>query len=191
MAYKRNPMRCERICGLARFVIGMAPLPFTTAAEQWLERSLDDSSTRRLSLPESFLATDGLLDVLINVAGGLVVYEQAIAAHLAAQMPFLATENLMMAAVQRGADRQQVHEVIRRHSLAAARLVKEQGAANDLLQRLAAEPLFDGVDLTAALDPARFIGRAPQQVDAFLEQVVEPIRRRYRQALGQRPDLKV
>ena len=191
MAYKRNPMRCERICGLARFVIGLAGVPFTTAAEQWLERTLDDSSTRRLSLPEAFLATDGLLDILVNVCGGLVVYERRVAANLAEHLPFLATENLMMAAVERGADRQTVHALIRRHSLATAQRMKEQGGPNDLLERLAAEPAFDGIDMAHVLDPARFIGRAPQQVDAFLELVVEPIRHRYRASLGERPELKV
>lgn len=191
MAYKRNPMRCERICGLARFVIGLTSVPFTTAAEQWLERTLDDSSTRRLSLPEPFLATDGLLDIMINVTRGIVVYEKTIAANLAAELPFMATENLMMAAVQRGADRQEVHEVIRRHSQAAAQRVKAEGASNDLIARLAAEPVFKAIDLGAVLDARQFIGRAPQQVDQFIAEVVEPIRGRYRDALNYDPTLKV
>ncbi|MEX0774220.1 MAG: adenylosuccinate lyase [Phycisphaeraceae bacterium] len=191
MAYKRNPMRCERICGLARFVIGLSPIAFTTAAEQWMERTLDDSSTRRLTLPESFLALDGVLDLVINVADGLVVYEKTIAANLAAELPFMATENLMMAAVRSGGDRQEVHETIRRHSQAAAQRVKADGAPNDLLDRLAAEPAFTGVDLSTVLDPSRYVGRAPQQVEAFIAQVVTPIRRRYRQALKYKPTLKV
>ncbi len=191
MAYKRNPMRSERICGLSRFVIGLCATPFVTAAEQWLERTLDDSSTRRLTLPEPFLALDGALDLVINVASGIVVREHRIKANLAAQLPFMATENLMMAAVQAGADRQEVHELIRKHSIAAADRVKDQGRDNDLLDRLAAEPMFKGVDLAAALDPTRYIGRAPQQVDAFIHNTVTPIRQRYAAHLGQQPDLKV
>ena len=168
MAYKRNPMRCERICGLSRFVMGMTQTPFVTAAEQWFERTLDDSSVRRLTLPEPFLALDGVLDLLINVAGGLVVYEKTVAVNLAAELPFMASENLLMAAVQRGGDRQELHEVIRTHSQAAAAAVKQEGKPNDLLDRLRGEPAFAGVDLNAALDPASFVGRAPQQVDAFI-----------------------
>jgi adenylosuccinate lyase len=179
MAYKRNPMRCERICGLSRFVIGQTQINFTVAAEQWFERTLDDSSTRRLSLPEPFLAIDGVLDLVNNVAAGLVVYDKTIAANLRAELPFMATENIMMAAVKGGADRQEVHEVIRQLSQAAAQRVKSEGEANDLLERLKEHPAFAGIDLEAALDPSKFVGRAPQQVDAFLEQVVEPIRGRY------------
>ncbi|MEO1236651.1 MAG: adenylosuccinate lyase, partial [Planctomycetota bacterium] len=191
MAYKRNPMRCERICGLARFVIGMTQTPYTTAAEQWLERTLDDSSARRLTLPEPFLAIDGVLDLLVNVASGLVVYEKTIAANLAAELPFMASENLMMAAVQRGGDRQELHEVIRTHSQAAAARVKSEGRPNDLLDRLRGEPAFEGVDLDAALDPSSFVGRAPEQVDAFVAEVVGPIRERYADALAYDPALKV
>ena len=191
MAYKRNPMRCERVCGLSRFVIGMTQTPFVTAAEQWFERTLDDSSVRRLTLPEPFLALDGVLDLLVNVAGGLVVYEKTVAANLAAELPFMASENLLMAAVQRGGDRQELHEVIRRHSQAAAAAVKQEGRPNDLLERLRDEPAFAGVDLDAALDPAAFVGRAPQQVDAFLAEVVQPIRDRYGNALSVQVELKV
>ena len=191
MAYKRNPMRSERICGLSRFVIGLTQVPFTTAAEQWFERTLDDSSTRRLSLPEPFLALDGALDILVNVVSGLVVYEKTIAANLAAELPFMATENLLMAAVSRGADRQEMHEVIRKHSQAAAQRVKMEGASNDLLDRLRTEPAFAGIDVSAVLDPSRFVGRAPEQVDAFIREVVVPIRKRYRDVLGQRPELRV
>lgn len=191
MAYKRNPMRSERICGLSRFVIGLTQVPFTTAAEQWFERTLDDSSTRRLSLPEPFLALDGALDILVNVVNGLVVYEKTIAANLAAELPFMATENLLMAAVSRGADRQEMHEVIRKHSQAAAQRVKMEGVSNDLLDRLRTEPAFQGIDVSAVLDPSRFVGRAPEQVDAFIREVVAPIRKRYRDVLGQRPELRV
>jgi len=191
MPYKRNPMRCERVCGLSRFVIGLVSTPFTTAAEQWLERTLDDSSARRLTLPEPFLATDGVLDIVNDVAGGIVVYEKTVAANLAAELPFMASEDLLMAAVQRGGDRQELHEVIRTHSQAAAARVKGEGVANDLLDRLRGEPAFAGVDFDAALDPARFVGRAPQQVDAFIEQVVGPIRERYAEQIGYAPRLKV
>lgn len=191
MAYKRNPMRCERICGLARFVIGLTQVPFTTAAEQWLERTLDDSSVRRLSLPEPFLALDGVLDLMLNVTRGIVVYEKTIRANLERELPFMATENLLMAAVQRGADRQEVHEVIRSHAQAAADRVKREGADNDLLDRLAAEDAFRGIDLRAELSAEKFTGRAPEQVDEFIREVVEPIRHRYAGKLTQRTELKV
>lgn len=191
MAYKRNPMRCERICGLSRFVIGLTTIPFTTAAEQWFERTLDDSSVRRLTLPEPFLALDGVLDLMVNVTRGMVVYENTVAANLAKELPFMATENLIMAAVRAGADRQDVHEIIRTHSQAAADRVKREGADNDLLDRLAAEPLFADIDLAAELDPSKFVGRAPEQVDAFIAQVVEPIRAKYKDALGSDVELKV
>ncbi len=191
MAYKRNPMRCERVCGLSRFVIGLTQVPFTTAAEQWFERTLDDSSARRLSLPEPFLALDGVLDLMINVTRGLVVYEKTIRANLDRELPFMATEELLMLAAERGADRQEVHEVIRGHSQAAADRVKAEGADNDLLDRLAQEPCFRGIDLKAELDAQRFVGRAPQQVDLFIEQVADPIRRRYAAALGQTSQLRV
>lgn len=191
MPYKRNPMRSERICGLARFVIGLAQTPFTTASEQWLERTLDDSSTRRLTLPEPFLALDGVLDLVVNVTSDIVVYEAMVKKNLAAELPFMATENLMMAAVQKGADRQDVHELIREHAIAAAHQVKSQGTDNDLLDRLRGEATFKGIDIDAVLDPQQFVGRAPQQVDAFIAQVVEPIRSRYRDELGKSPDLKV
>lgn len=179
MAYKRNPMRSERICGLSRFVIGMTQTPFVTAGEQWLERTLDDSSCRRLTLPEPFLAIDGVLELVMNVVDGLVVYEKTIEANLGKELPFMATENILMAAVKQGGDRQELHEVIREHSQAAAQRVKAEGADNDLMQRLETDPAFDGIDLSGALDPASFIGRAPEQVDAFIAEQVEPIRARY------------
>ncbi len=191
MAYKRNPMRCERICGLSRFVIGMTGVPFVTAGEQWFERTLDDSSARRLTLPEPFLAIDGVLELVINVSRGLVVYEKVIAAHLNAELPFMATENLMMAAVERGADRQAVHELIRCHSQTAAARVKLEGADNDLLDRLAGEDVFAGIDLRGVLDGSKLVGRAPQQVDAFVQQVVKPIRERYKDRLGYEPGVRV
>lgn len=191
MPYKRNPMRCERICGLSRFVIGLAQVPFTTAAEQWFERTLDDSSTRRLSIPEPFLALDGVLDIMMNVTSGLVVYEKMITKNLAAELPFMASENLMMAAVRAGADRQEMHELIRKHAQEAAAKVKSEGADNDLLDRLKREPAFKTIDVNAVLDPRQFVGRSPQQVDAFVNGVVEPMRKRYADQLGKRAELKV
>ncbi len=179
MAYKRNPMRSERIGGMARFVMSLAQNPLQTAAVQWLERTLDDSSNRRLVLPEAFLALDGCLDVMHNVAAGLVVYEHTVRANLAAELPFMATENVLMAAVRAGADRQAAHEVIRRHSQAAAEAVKAHGRPNDLLQRLGSDPLFAGIDLDDVLEPSRYVGRAPEQVDAFLAEIAEPLRTRY------------
>jgi len=191
MAYKRNPMRCERICGLSRFVIGMTQTPFVTAAEQWFERTLDDSSCRRLTLPEPFLALDGVLDLLINVSEGMVVYEKTVAKNLSSELPFMASENLLMAAVQRGADRQEAHEVIRRHSQEAAQRVKAEGGTNDLLQRLKDEPMFAEMDLDAVLEPSQFVGLAPEQIDHFIAQQVEPIRQRYAEALAYHADLRV
>ncbi len=191
MAYKRNPMRCERATGLARFVMNMHHNALDTAATQWLERSLDDSSNRRLSLPEAFLALDGALDIMANVLGGLVVYPAAIHAHLMAELPFMATEDLMLAATRKGADRQAVHELIRTHSQAAAAAVKGEGKPNDLLARLKGEPVFNGLDLHSVLDPAAYIGRAPQQVEQFIAHVVQPIRARYAQQVSQEAHLKV
>jgi len=191
MAYKRNPMRCERATGLARFVMSLASSPLMTAAEQWFERTLDDSSNKRLSIPEAFLAIDGALLIVINVARGLVVYPKTIRAAIEAELPFMATEEILMAAVQAGGDRQALHEKIRAHSLAAAEQVKLHGRANDLIERLKADPAFAAVDLGAVLDPKRYIGRSPQQVDRFIGEVVEPIRSRYRNDLGAAAELKV
>ncbi len=192
MPYKRNPMRCERAAGLSRFVMSLADNGLQTAATQWLERTLDDSANRRLSLPESFLALDGALDLLLNVCSGLVVYPRVIRANLAAELPFMATENLLMEAVQLGADRQEAHEVIRRHSVAAGAAIKNEGRPNDLLERLRAEPMFSGVDFDDLLDAGRYVGRAPEQVAAFITEVVDPIRARYGEALAAPPpELKV
>lgn len=179
MPYKRNPMRCERICGLARFVMSLESSPAMTAATQWLERTLDDSANRRLVLPQAFLATDGVLILCRNVLEGLVVYPRVIQRNLELELPFMATENILMAAVAAGGDRQALHERIRRHSQAAAAMVKQQGAPNDLLERLAEDPAFASVDLDAALRPEKFIGRAPQQVNEFLAEVLEPVLARY------------
>jgi len=191
MAYKRNPMRCERATGLARFVISLSNSPLQTAAEQWLERTLDDSSNKRLSIPECFLAIDGCLQIVVNVARGLVVYPKAIETAVAAELPFMATEEILMAAVGAGGDRQALHEQIRRHSMAAAEQVKTHGKANDLLRRLAADESFAGVNLGEVTDPARFIGRAPRQVEEFVKTVVAPIRLRYSRHLGKTVNLRV
>jgi len=191
MAYKRNPMRCERATGLARFVISLASSPLQTAAEQWFERTLDDSANKRLAVPEPFLATDGMLRIVANVARGLVVYPKVIEARVRAELPFMATENILMAAVAAGGDRQALHECIRKHSQASARRVKEEGRENDLLDRVAADPAFARVNVKAVTDPRAFIGVAPQQGVACLRDFVAPIRRRHRRAPGRAADLNV
>ncbi|HJT34099.1 MAG TPA: adenylosuccinate lyase [Pirellulales bacterium] len=191
MAYKRNPMRAERICGLARFVISLESSAAQTLAVQWLERTLDDSANRRLTLPQAFLATDALLILYQNIAAGLVVYPQVIARHLQAELPLMASENILMSAVAGGGDRQELHERIRRHSLAAAAEVKQHGRENDLVERLKSDPAFAAVDWSAALDPARFVGRAPEQVDEFLAEVVGPILARYAARLAGEAELRV
>jgi adenylosuccinate lyase len=191
MAYKRNPMRCERATGLARFVISLASSPLMTAAEQWFERTLDDSSNKRLSIPESFLAIDGALLIVVNVARGLVVYPKTIEAAVRTELPFMATEEILMAAVRAGGDRQQLHEQIRRHALAAAEQVKQHGKPNDLIERLTSDPSFAKVNFSEVTDPRAFVGRAPQQVEQFVGEVIEPIRSRYAQHLGQEVPLKV
>ncbi|MBN1344927.1 MAG: adenylosuccinate lyase [Phycisphaerae bacterium] len=191
MAYKRNPMRCERATALSRFIISLASSPLMTAAEQWFERTLDDSANRRITLAEAFLATDGCLLIIANVASGMVVYPKVIHAHVMAELPFMATENVLMAAVEAGGDRQDLHERIRQHSNAAGMQVKMHGKPNDLIERLQADPAFANIPIKKLLDPKAFIGRAPQQVDAFLKDYVAPIRRRYRKALGGKVELKV
>jgi adenylosuccinate lyase len=191
MAYKRNPMRAERICGLARFVMSLESSAAQTMATQWLERTLDDSANRRLTLPQGFLAIDAVLLLYQNIASGLVVYPRVIAQHLQAELPFMATENILMAAVSRGGDRQALHERIRRHSLAAAAVVKQEGRENDLIARLRADEAFAAVDWAVALEPARFIGRAPEQVEEYLSEIVAPIRERYADALGDEAEVSV
>ncbi len=191
MAYKRNPMRCERATGLARFVISLASSPLQTAAEQWFERTLDDSSNKRLTIPEPFLAIDGCLLIVSNVARGLVVYPKTITAAVMAELPFMATEEILMAGVRAGGDRQELHEAVRRHSLDASEQVKMQGKPNDLIQRLRGDDAFAKVDLDNVMNPSAFIGRSPQQVDAFVRDVVEPIRKRYRNQPRPEGGLKV
>ncbi len=182
MAYKRNPMRSERICSLARFAISLQSSAANTLATQWMERTLDDSANRRLVLPQAFLAVDAVLVLCQNIASGLVVYPNVIARHLNEELPFMASENLLMAAVTAGGDRQELHERIRQHSQAAAAVVKNEGRPNDLVQRLQADPAFTHLDFSATMDPSRFVGRAPQQVDEFIAEIVRPIRLRYPEA---------
>ena len=179
MAYKRNPMRSERICGLARYVMSLQSSTAATAATQWMERTLDDSANRRLVIPQAFLAIDAVLILYQNVSSGLVIYPEVIAKNLREELPFMATENLLMAAVAAGGDRQELHERIRQHSLAAASEVKMKGRSNDLLQRLSTDPAFARVDVAAAVDASLLTGRSAEQVDEFLAEVVEPIRARY------------
>ena len=184
MAYKRNPMRSERICSLARFLLTMPMNAMMTQATQWLERTLDDSANRRLSLPQAFLAADAILELCHNVASGLVVYPKIIARNLSAELPFMATEEILMEGVKAGGDRQELHERIRVHSHAAADVVKRLGGDNDLVERLRADPAFSGVAgrLDSILDGRRFVGRAPEQVDDFLKNAIIPLKRRYRTA---------
>ncbi len=179
MAYKFNPMRSERICALARFAISLAQNGDQTAAVQWMERTLDDSANRRLSLPQSFLAIDAVLIIMLNIAQGMRVYPKIIEKRLNEMLPFMATEEILMAGVKAGGDRQDLHERVRIHSVESDKQVKEQGLSHDLMDRLASDPAFEKVDLTSALDAKRYIGRSPEQVNEFICDVVEPIRARY------------
>ena len=193
MAYKRNPMRSERIASLSRYVIVDALNPAITSATQWFERTLDDSANKRLSIPEGFLAIDGILDLCLNVVDGLVVYPKVIEKHLMAELPFMATENIMMDAVKAGGDRQELHERIRELSMEAGRNVKVNGGENNLLELIASDPAF-GLsleDLKKTMEPSRYVGRAPEQVDAFLTQVVNPILEEYRELLGEKAEINV
>ncbi len=191
MPYKRNPMRCERATGLARFVISLTHNAYDTSSTQWLERTLDDSSNRRLSIPESFLALDGALEVMANVAGGLVVYPGQCAARLAAELPFMATEEILLAAVSKGLDRQMAHERLRQHSQAAAHAIKSQGAPNDLLARLSQDDYFAHLDFGSIVNASQFVGRSIEQTDHFVQRVIGPIRARYAPTLSQEPTLRV
>lgn len=185
MPYKRNPMRCERICGLARYVLSDATNPAITAATQWFERTLDDSANKRISVPEAFLAVDAILNLYANVASGLIVHEKVIEKHVLEELPFMATENIMMDAVKKGGDRQAIHERIRQLSLEAGHTIKELGLPNDLVERMAKEPML-GLSLEeiqAHLDPRAYIGRCPQQVEQFLCETVKPVIDRYASAL--------
>ncbi|MGD9689994.1 MAG: adenylosuccinate lyase [Phycisphaerales bacterium] len=194
MPYKRNPMRCERICGLARFVMNLVGNAYDTAATQWLERTLDDSSNRRLSLPEAFLALDGALDLMHNVASGLIVHEAMVRRNLMAELPFMATENVLMACVKLGGDRQEYHEKIRVHAQAAGMRVKQEGLDNDLLERLKNDrafwgkarggPLAGELDWEGVMDPMKYVGRSVEQTERFIKEVVEPLREQYGEAIS-------
>ncbi len=193
MAYKRNPMRTERIASLARYVMVDALNPAFTMAGQWFERTLDDSANKRLSVPEAFLAVDGILTLYANVADGLVVYPKVIEQRLRRELPFMATENIMMDAVKRGGDRQQLHEAIRVHSMAAARVIKEEGGENDLLDRIAADPIF-GVtreELGDILKPEKYVGRAPEQTLDFLRESVAPVLEKYKDIEAEKAEVTV
>lgn len=193
MAYKRNPMRSERIASLARFVICDALNPAITSATQWFERTLDDSANKRLSVPEGFLATDGILDLCLNVVDGLVVHEKVIRKHLMSELPFMATENIMMDAVKAGGDRQELHESIRRLSMEAGKTVKEEGLENNLLELIAADESFNLSleELQEAMEPARYTGRAAVQVTAFLNNVIQPILKENKALLGVKAEINV
>ncbi|MCD8047933.1 MAG: adenylosuccinate lyase [Clostridiales bacterium] len=194
MPYKRNPMRSERICALSRYVISDTVNPAITASTQWFERTLDDSANKRISVPEAFLAIDAILRICQNVTSGLIVHEKVIEKHIQEELPFMASENIMMDAVLRGGDRQELHERIRVHSLEAGRNVKELGLDNNLIDLIAADPLFGMTreELTAHLEPSRYIGRCPDQVTEFLENDVRPVLEQYASALdGRKVELSV
>ncbi|MDE8731650.1 adenylosuccinate lyase [Eubacteriales bacterium DFI.9.88] len=193
MAYKRNPMRSERIAALANYVMSDAMNPALTAATQWFERTLDDSANKRLSMSEGFLAVDGILELYINVASGLVVYPKVIEARLMSELPFMATENILMDAVKAGGDRQELHERIRTHSMAAGKVVKEEGKENDLLDRIAADPAFNMTkdQLQSLMKPENFVGCAPAQTSEFLEQMVNPVLEKNKHLLGISAEINV
>ena len=193
MAYKRNPMRSERIASLSRYVMVDAMNPAITSATQWFERTLDDSANKRLSVPEGFLAIDGILDLCLNVVDGLVVYPKVIEKRLMSELPFMATENIMMDAVKAGGDRQELHERIRELSMEAGRNVKEKGLDNNLLELIAADPAFNlSLDeLQKTMDPAKYVGRAPQQVDAYLKNIVNPMLEANKEILGVTAEINV
>ena len=193
MAYKRNPMRSERIASLSRFVMVDALNPAMTSATQWFERTLDDSANKRLSIPEAFLAVDGILDLCLNVVDGLVVYDKVIEKHLLSELPFMATENIMMDAVKMGEDRQEMHEKIRELSMQAGARVKKEGKENNLLELIAAEPAFHTSPeaLKETMDPARYVGCAPKQVEKFLTEVIKPILKENRELLGVTAEINV
>jgi adenylosuccinate lyase len=193
MPYKQNPMRMERVASLARYVITTAQSPYFTAASQWFERTLDDSANKRIAIPEMFLATDAILILSTNVARGFVVHESVIKRHLDAELPFMATENVLMEAVKRGGNRQELHERIRRHAREAGRRVKDGDGVNDMVERIAGDPAFalDAEALAGALDGRRYVGRAPEQVDEYLSETVEPLLEEHRDQLGGDAELRV
>ncbi len=193
MAYKRNPMRSERIASLSRYVMVDVLNPSVTSATQWFERTLDDSANKRLSVPEAFLAVDGILDLYLNVVDGLVVYEKVIEKHLMAELPFMATENIMMDAVKAGGDRQELHEKIRKLSMEAGRNVKERGLENNLLELIAADPAFHTSleELQKSMEPSKYTGRAKEQVEEFIGEVIEPVLEENKELLGIKAEINV
>ncbi|MBO5199516.1 MAG: adenylosuccinate lyase [Lachnospiraceae bacterium] len=193
MAYKRNPMRSERIASLSRYVMVDCMNPAITSATQWFERTLDDSANKRLSVPEAFIAIDGILDLYMNVVDGLVVYPKVIEKHMMAELPFMATENIMMDAVKAGGDRQELHEKIRTLSMEAGRNVKEKGLDNNLLELIAADPAFNMSldDLKKSMDPSKYTGRAKEQTEEFVNEVIKPILEENKELLGMKADIKV
>ena len=193
MAYKRNPMRSERIASLSRYVMVDALNPAITSATQWFERTLDDSANKRLSIPEGFLAIDGILDLCLNVVDGLVVYPKVIEKHMMAELPFMATENIMMDAVKAGGDRQELHERIRELSMEAGRTVKVEGKDNDLLERIAADPAFNLTieELQKSMEPSRYVGRAKEQTTAFITKTVQPVLDAHKEMLGMTAEINV
>ena len=193
MAYKRNPMRSERIASLSRYVMIDALNPAITSATQWFERTLDDSANKRLSVPEAFLAIDGILDLCLNVVDGLVVYPKVIEKHMMSELPFMATENIMMDAVKMGGNRQELHEKIRELSMEAGRNVKVEGKENNLLELIAADPAFNMSleDLQKTMEPSRYVGRAKEQVDAFLTKVIAPVLKENKDLLGVKAEINV
>ena len=193
MPYKRNPMRSERISSLARYVMIDALNPAFTSGTQWFERTLDDSANKRISVSEAFLAVDAILKIMMNVCDGLVVYPKVVSLRVMAELPFMATENIMMSAAKKGGDRQQLHERLREHSIAAARVVKEEGMPNDLIDRVCADPVFqlDRAEIEAVLKPINFTGRSVEQVEEFVENVVRPILEENKDVLGEKAELSV
>ena len=193
MAYKRNPMRSERIASLSRYVMIDALNPAITSATQWFERTLDDSANKRLSIPEGFLAIDGILDLCLNVVDGLVVYPKVIEKHMMAELPFMATENIMMDAVKAGGDRQELHERIRELSMEAGRTVKVEGKDNNLLDLIAADPAFNLTieELNKSMEPSRYVGRAKEQTTAFITKVVQPVLDEHKEMLGIKAEINV
>ena len=193
MAYKRNPMRSERIASLSRYVMVDALNPAITSATQWFERTLDDSANKRLSVPEGFLAVDGILDLCLNVVDGLVVYPKVIEKRLLSELPFMATENIMMDAVKAGGDRQELHERIRELSMEAGKNVKEKGLDNNLLELIAEDPVFNLSleDLKKTMDPSKYVGRAKEQVEAYLNNVIRPLLKENEDILGITAEINV
>ncbi len=193
MAYKRNPMRSERIASLSRYVMIDALNPAITSATQWFERTLDDSANKRLSIPEGFLAIDGILDLCLNVVDGLVVYPKVIEKHMMSELPFMATENIMMDAVKAGGDRQELHERIRELSMEAGKTVKVEGKDNNLLELIAADPAFNLSldDLKKSMDPAKYVRRSKEQVESFLTKVIAPVLEENKAMLGVKAEINV